>query len=102
MFNNKMVIISILAVFMLVAISCSSVIKSNTINSDDKKSSPLFRIRVSRATTGKIGNILDNIRLFNERIFSIPFVLKYFLNSEDDYEMRWTGDPKLTCAGIKC
>jgi hypothetical protein len=70
--KKKVMAISILAVFMLVAISYATAI--NTINTE-KKESPLYGLRTRRAITEKIGAILENIKakFLGNRIFLLPF-----------------------------
>jgi len=43
--NKKLLVVSMLAVFMLVAISFNSAISMQTADEDEKLGSPLFRIR---------------------------------------------------------
>jgi len=73
--NKKIMIGSILAVFMLVAISVISSAETN-INVE-KKESPLFSIRKSRAISEKITSIIENIktRFLGDRIFFLSFPL---------------------------
>jgi hypothetical protein len=72
--KKKILIISILAVFMLMAISFVSVVGKNTSDAE-KKESPLYGIRTKRAIGEKISNILENIktRFLGERIFFLKF-----------------------------
>ena len=73
--NKKLLIISLLAVFMLVSISFVSSAEVNT--NTEKKESPLYEIRTRRAISEKIGEIVENIRtkLFGERMFFHPATL---------------------------
>jgi hypothetical protein len=71
--NKKMVIMSLLAVFMLVSISFVS---SAEVNSGvEKKESPLFKLRTRRVISEKIGNIIENIqtKFLGGRILFLPF-----------------------------
>ena len=54
--NKKILVVSIIAVFTLVAISFASAI--NTTTPVKKKESPLFRIRNRRAIREKIGDLV--------------------------------------------
>jgi len=71
--NKKLLIISILAVFMLMAISFASAV--NTSTTVKRKESPLFGIRTRRAVTEKVGEVIDNIKAkyIGERVFFLPF-----------------------------
>jgi len=71
--NKKILVMSILAVFMMVSISFVS---SAEVNTDvEKKESPLYRIRTKREIREKLGFILENIktRFLGERAFFLPF-----------------------------
>ena len=72
--NKKILLFSILAVFMLLAISLSSAVSSNT-SKPIKKESPLFRIRTKQSVGDKIGQVLDNIKTkyVGQRVFFLPF-----------------------------
>jgi len=71
--NKKILIISILAVFMLVAISFASAVSSNS--TDEKRESPLFRVRTRRAIGERLEELKENIkaRFVGERVFFLPF-----------------------------
>lgn len=72
--KKKIIIISILAVFMLVAISFASA-NAQTTKSVEKKESPLFRIRTRQANNENIDEIKENIeaQFMGKRIFFWPF-----------------------------
>ena len=72
--NKKILSISILAIFLLVAISFASAVGTNTSDAE-KKESPLYGIRTKRAIGEKIGNILENIKtkFLGERMFFLRF-----------------------------
>ena len=72
--NKKILLVSILAVFMLVAISYAAAVDTNTANTK-RKESPLYKIRTGKAIAEKITNIIENIRtkFLGERIFFLPF-----------------------------
>jgi hypothetical protein len=83
--KKKILLVSILATFMLVAISYATAV--NTTNSVDKKESPLYGIRTRRAIEEKISKIVENIKtnFIGERIFFLPFYrTTYYDNSPDD------------------
>ena len=73
--NKKILVVSILAVFTLVAISFASAISSNTVKSVDKKETPLYGIRTRRAIGERLGEIIDYIKtkFLGDRIFFLPF-----------------------------
>jgi hypothetical protein len=71
--KKKLIIGSLLAVFMLVTISYATAVNNNT--NAESKESPLFGIRTRRAVTEKITNIIENIKtkFLGERIFFLPY-----------------------------
>ena len=71
--RKKILLVSILVVFMLVTISFASAINANNIDTE-KKESPLYRIRTQRAIREKIGLVIGNImtKILGKRIFFIP------------------------------
>ena len=78
--KKKILIISILSVFILGAISFASAINSNITTNVENKESPLYRLRTRLAIGEKISQIFENIKtsFLGERIFFIPFQwLKY-------------------------
>ena len=75
--KKKLLLGSILAVFMLVTISFASAI--NTTNTQTtKKESPLYKIRIGRAISEKISQIFENIKtsFLGERLFYLPLFIK--------------------------
>ncbi len=94
--NKKILVVSILAVFTLVAISFATAVSSNTAKSVEKKESPLYRIRTRRAIGERLGKIIDYIktRFLGDRLFFLPFQwLKYYIQGENLY----TGSKEPTC-----
>jgi len=83
--NKKLLIISILAIFTLVAISFASAI--NTAKPIEKKDSPLFRIRTRRAIGERLQELRERIkaRFIGERLFFLPF---QWLRNSDDLSLR--------------
>ena len=83
--NKKILVVSILAVFTLIAISFASAVSTNTATSVKKKESPLYRIRTRRAIGERPGKIIDNIktRFLGDRIFYLPFQRIRNIISED-------------------
>ena len=67
---KKILLFSILVVFMLLAISFASTVTSDN-SKPIRKESPLFNIRTRRAIREKVGNTLR--RFIGERIFFLPF-----------------------------
>ncbi len=65
--NKKIVMFIILAVFVLVSISLTSAVTTNT----HKKESPLYKIRTRLAIGERIQNI--KARFIRDRIFFLPF-----------------------------
>jgi hypothetical protein len=102
--NKKILLFSIVSVFMLVAISYAAAI--NTTNTE-KKDSPLYRIRTKRAITEKISEIIENIktRFLGNRIFFLPLQRlknkpRGFLCDEktsDDTCDCYSSDPSVYC-----
>lgn len=86
--NRKLLLITVLAVFMLMAISYATAVNTKTSEIVTKES-PLYNIRTRRAIDEKIGDIIDNIktRFLGERAFFIPFYrLSYLDDSEGSRE----------------
>ena len=75
--NKKIMVFSILAVFILVAISFTSVVGFNNEKTNDKKESPLYKIRTGKFIGKRLWDIIDFIktRFLGGRIFWIPFQL---------------------------
>ena len=73
--NKKLVVVSILAVFTLVAISFASAVNTNTTNDIKKKESPLYKIRTSRAIGENLLKIIEYLKtkFLGDRIFFLPF-----------------------------
>jgi hypothetical protein len=71
--KKKVVAISILAVFMIVAISYATAVNTTNV---EKKESPLFGIRTRRAINEKITDIIENIRtkFLGGRMFFMPLI----------------------------
>lgn len=111
--KNKILIIGVLAVFMLVTISMATAI--STEKTDEKKESPLFKIRVQNAMQEKKQRVNERmhnffVKLISDRIFlhtplikrdvdNGPYVLstggpctliKCSLEKEDALEIDWT------------
>jgi len=80
--NKKLLVVSILAVFMLVAISFASAVSSNTM-SDEKRESPLFRIRIRKAIGERLDELKEAIKakFIGERLFFLSF--QWLKNRED-------------------
>ena len=68
--NKKILFVSVLAVFMLLALAFASTVSSNTPK-NPKKESPLFGIRTNGAIRDKIGDFVR--RFVGERVFFLPF-----------------------------
>ena len=79
--NKKLLVVSILVVFTLVAISYASAFSSYT--PIKKKESPLFGIRTRQAIKEKIGDVIENIKAkyIGERVFFLPF--RFTLSNND-------------------
>jgi hypothetical protein len=77
--------VGILAIFLLVTISFASAVDTST-EDVEKKVSPLFSIRKSRAISEKITSIIENIktRFLGDRIFFLSFpLLKSFQQNNE-------------------
>ena len=78
--------VSMLAIFMLIAISFSTSVSSNIINSIEKKESPLYQIRTRQAISDRIVEIVEEIktRFLGERIYFLNFrPIRRLFNLED-------------------
>lgn len=85
--NKKILIVSILAVLMLVAISVVSAVSSNTVKPVEKKRVLLFETRAARAIGKNLGTMMiDYIKtkFFSERIFFSLFPA----NGQNDISIR--------------
>jgi hypothetical protein len=73
--NRKISAISILAVFMLVAITFVTTVSSNTNTTVKKRESPLFGIRTKLAIGERLQNLRDGIKakFVGDRVFFLPF-----------------------------
>ena len=80
--NKKILLMSLLAIFMLLAISFASTVTSD-IQKPSIKESPLFGIRTRKAIKEKIGDLLR--RFIGERVFFLPF---QWLNNLDGFFVR--------------
>ena len=105
--NKKLMIISILAVFTLLAISFASAINSNTEKTVRTKESPLFRIRIRKTIKEKIGDLMR--RFVGERVFYLPFQWlrnRGFLSVRERLQQKPTNTPTITpclsCATGPC
>jgi hypothetical protein len=95
--NKKILLISILAVFVLLAVSFSTIVSSKP---EEQRESPLYGIRTRRAITEKITNIMENIRpkFLRERMFFIT--VKDLRYKRYDCSMESVDIP--TCPGNPC
>ena len=75
---KKITVISIAAVFLLVAITFSTAVSSIQEKTIDSKESPLFGIRTNRAIENKLSYILENIKTnyIGKRVFFLPFLME--------------------------
>ena len=91
--NKKILAISTTAVFILVAIPFASAVNITTVV--EKKESPLFGIRTRKAISGRIGEVIENIKTkyIGERVFFLPFQwLKRLLpHLESEPVIDWSG-----------
>ena len=71
--NKKILVVSILAVFTLVAISFATVVSSNTTTTVKKKESPLYGIRTKLAIGQKLQDLTT--RFVRQRVFFLPLIL---------------------------
>jgi len=69
--NKKLLVVSILAVLMLIAISFATAVTSNTTTTTKKKESPLFGIRTKLAIGQKLQDLTT--RFIRQRVFFLPF-----------------------------
>ena len=71
--NRNFTILSMLAVFLLVAISFSATVSSDTTT--ETKESPLYKVRTRIAIGERVGNILEyiNTNFLGERMFFLMF-----------------------------
>jgi len=97
--NKKLLVVSILAVLMLIAISFATAVTSNTNTTTKKRESPLFGIRTKLAIGQKLQDLTT--RFIRQRVFFLPFQwLRNRFSAAD-----WTDTPGYnscfqTCPGI--
>ena len=98
--NRKICFIGVVVILLLVTISFSSAISSNTTNAV-KKESPLYRIRTKLAICKEIGRILDNIKtkFLGERIFQIPDILSRLVRNGEDEVSYVPVQRSICCTG---
>jgi hypothetical protein len=98
--NKKILFVSLLSVFMLLAIMFASTVTSDT-QKPPKKESPLFGIRTRKAIKEKIGDFIR--RFIGERVFFLPFQwlrnLGYRINDESNTVIKCmvTAETHITC-----
>lgn len=82
--KKKVMIGSILAVFLIMITSIGSVMGSETETTETKES-PLYKIRTKSAITEKVGILIENIKtrfLSEERIVFVPLIENIFNRDE--------------------
>ena len=94
--NKKILVVSIFAVFMLLAIAFASTVTSDT-SKPNQKESPLYGIRTRRAIKEKIGEMLR--RFVGERVFFLPF---QWLRNKIEHEFFFSIIIQYTCYGYSC
>jgi len=103
--NKKILIGSILAVLMLIAISFATTVSSNTA-SNERKESPLFRIRTRLAIGERLKDL--STRFLRQRVFFLPI---RWLSNGEDFSVRQNFEDKgtrtidwgfVTCAYNHC
>ena len=81
--KKKLIIGSILAVFLLITISIVTAVGSETTT--ETKESPLFRIRARQAISERVGDIIWNIYanfLGESRLVFVPSLQRYIKGNE--------------------
>lgn len=96
--NKKILIVSILAVFTLVAISFASAVSTQTANTT-KKESPLFGVRTRRAIGDRLKELKENIKAkyVCERLVFLPFLAR-----GQSLSIRHRLGEKITCGPTIC
>jgi hypothetical protein len=76
--NKKAMIVSIFFVLIMLGISLTTTVSSNT--SSEKKDSPLYRIKTRLINGEKIGKIIEDIKtkFIGGKLYFIPSVLRSF------------------------
>ena len=107
--KKKIVIGSILTIFLLLAISYATAVSVSPEN-NKKKESPLFAIRTERKTYEKVETIIENIKVnfLGERLFFLPFkslILPYEngdfrINLEHKDSWNCPSSPSKPCSAI--
>ena len=99
--KKRIVIISIIAVFLLIAISFSTALSTNS-NTEENKETPLFKIRIRRVIGEKLEKIGEYIKtkFIGARLFFLPFQWiknQIFENELVTDQPRCTYDSTPTC-----
>jgi len=99
--KEKILTASILAVFMLVAISFASAVSTNTTNAENKES-PLWAIRARQAIKDKVIDIIKIVKTkyVGERAFYIPFQSLIIKNIFHLYTTG--GEPECSTQDVLC
>ena len=89
-----------MVVFTLVAISFSTAVSSNT-TTDEKRESPLFRVRARRAINERLDELKEIIKskFIGERLFFLPF---QWLRNKTHDNVAASIVIKFTCYGYSC
>ena len=101
--NRRVSLVSIIIVFMLMAILFASAVTSNTTNAV-RKESPLYGIRTQRAIGEKIENIIENIRtkFLGERMFFILSIDGFYRTGTRLWTSMCTQLPTMPGCGTFC
>ena len=98
--RKKIIIISVLAVFMLVAISFASAV--DTATSAEKKESPLFKIRLQNAIRDKKQIVQERINNFFVKLIGDRLFLRIPLMKRDVDNGPYVLSRGAPCTVVKC
>jgi len=87
--SRKLLVFSVLVIFLLVAISFTSTINSSAGKTVRSKESPLFRIRIIKAIRERVGDFLR--RFVGERVFFLPFQWLKKFGYKDNLDLTLPG-----------
>lgn len=95
--KKKLLIVSILAVIMLLAIAFASTVTSN-ISKTNRRESPLFGIRTRQAIRDKIEDLIK--RFVGESVFFLP--VQWIKNIENKMQKDFISSVEPTCYWTRC
>ena len=101
--KKKIMLIGFLAIIMLLTITFTTAIGTNTTS--EQKESPLYKIRTRQKINEKINEVLKQIKtkFLGERIFLLPGTwFNYILDHNSYFTEKAPTECYVTCNGLIC